>query len=375
MNQRLGMDPGAARAKRDAMRTQVDMLRHISSELGHTADAANNPLWYGIQPGERTVAPWSMDELNSARFLLDRASNAARGLLDRIGAEAAAQESTSAAKSSGVVAAKQNLASADGPAIVDVVKDIRRTRTFLFSGPRSWLQTPAAIGTLKTLPWLGASTVMPSTWFSLVEYKLGADLVKSYGVGQTTNRFVRSSARAANAFKPDVILQSAANVLRQGDAGWVKNTTSWLSKSAPVVGKAFGVLGAGFGAYSLYNGIVGMSDGEVTDADGWAVVDGVVGIVTGLGALIPPPVGVVFAAVGGAYALGRWLFGEDESGKSGIEHVGSFFSDWGDNISEAHNERSQAVADFVSDPIGTARDIVSDPVGAARSVFDNLWPG
>ncbi|TQL47559.1 hypothetical protein FB562_0624 [Homoserinimonas aerilata] len=347
MNQRLGMDPGAARGIEGQMRSQLSALTTIVSDLTSTHSAASNPQLYGIESGERTVAPWSMGTLQDARLLVHGANTAAGALLDRISTEAAAQEA----------------ASANDVPFLGFVNDVRRTRTFLLAGPRAWLQAPAAIGLLRTLPWLGPSVVMPSTWFSMVEYRFGSALMSGYSAANTTNRFVRGLALTANAFKPDRILQGAAGLVGQGNASWVTSSSSWLSRAGAVAGKGFGVLGAGIGAYNLVNGIVGMTDGHVSDEDGWAVVDGAVGLITGIGSLAPPPVGVVFAAVGGAYALGRWMFGEDANGMTGIDHIGSFANDVGNNVSAAWNTTTQAVA-----------DVISDPVGAARDVIDNLWP-
>ena len=347
MNQKLGMDPGAARAKRDAMRLQVSALSTIADELAMTDTAARNPQAYGIESGERTVAPWSMGTLREARLLVRGANSAASSLLDRIEAEAAAQEA----------------ASANDVPFLDFVNDVRRTRTFLLAGPRAWLQAPAAIGLLRTLPWLSPSAIMPSTWFSMAEYRFGSALMSGYAGADSTNRFVRGLALGANAFKPDRILQGAANLIGQGNASWATNSASWLSRAGAVAGKGFGVLGAGVGAYSLVSGIVGMTDGDISDEDQWAVVDGAVGLITGIGSLAPPPVGVVFAAVGGAYALGRWLWGEDGSGMTGIDHIGSLASDVGKNVSAAWNASTKVMQNVIADPVGTARDVI-----------DSLWP-
>lgn len=343
MNQRLGMDPGTAIIKRDAMQLQVNALSAIAADLLTTHSAAQNPQYYGIDPGERTVAPWSMHNLSSARSAITGASAAANTLLTRLVSEAQAQQDTSGTN------ALDALLGTYG-----VLREVSWWRRWV-SWPRTLLELPAAI---RMLGMNGLSAwgtgLNPRNWWLGGTSAGSAALRKLTMTGQTP-RWIRSMYVAGNNLKiqnlvnPKYIPTVAqhlrtpawANALHINNAAAVSRIGTTMS----VVGKGFGVLGAVGGVVNIATGISGMMDGDVSSDDAWALADGIVGTVTSIGSLAPPPVGLVFAGVGLAYTAGRWLFGEDANGQTGLDHIGNA----AENTVEFLGDAAENVGNFVED--------------------------
>lgn len=95
-----GMNVAVVRATASKLDAQAAGLDHIISELSVTKKAAVNPHAYGIDQGERTIAPWSIGALTSASAELRAAQAAVDDLVRRLRAEADAQVATSAASGS-----------------------------------------------------------------------------------------------------------------------------------------------------------------------------------------------------------------------------------------------------------------------------------
>jgi hypothetical protein len=91
-----GLDPAAVRGKAGQISTQLASLDHLISELSRTHKAALNPGAYGIDPGERTIAPWSVGSVLAARNELVAARAGANELLARIHQEVGSQVAASA---------------------------------------------------------------------------------------------------------------------------------------------------------------------------------------------------------------------------------------------------------------------------------------
>ena len=411
----LGLNPALASAKAASLHTQLPTIDHLISELTATHNAALHPHSYGIDPGETTIAPWSIGAVLSARNELSAARSVVAEMVQRIGVEIAAQQRTSgnAAGISGTavgavkpkpIGKPKGASDAGGfdfGTILDVAGNIKEVRR-LYSGPRAVLQFSAAWGRLVTAPFMWRTLLHPTTWFSLTWYDTGRDFLSSYATNTKTNAFVRNTWRWANAFKPDWVFEKAGTSIvtsvlsgtrwLEGASSLVKSGAAFISRLDVVVGKGAGILGAGVGAYDLVTGIIGLTDGDATSEDAWQTADGAVGLICGIGSLAPPPVGVVFAAVGGAYALGRFLFSPLEDGKTPLEHMGSFFTDVGSNIASfgtdvLHNygaavsttmhaaaEGVRVAAAVVSTTVENVGKTVSNAIDTAGKVFDALWP-
>jgi drug/metabolite transporter superfamily protein YnfA len=414
MSDFLGLNPSAALAKSAAIKANLPTIDHLVWELTQTYNAALNPNSYGIDAGETTVAPWSVSTLLAARNELSAARSVVAEMADRIGAEVSAQQRVSGNASAIHGSAKGSLmkpgATGSGvtpgqpfdiSSVLDFLTGVRRVRTFAFSLPGAILQLPAAVTLLVKAPSLWRYLTPPSTWFSLAAYAKGSKFLTDYA-NLSTNWFIRNGNRAAPYVKVDGLFNKVGlAVLDHADeaAKWLPAATKFVTegsaflKTAGVaLGKGFGGLGAIMGGYNLGVGIAGAMDGEVSSEDAWAMADGAVGIVCGIGSLMPPPVGVVFAAVGGVYALGRFLFSPLDDGKTPMEHMGSFFTDVGTNVAnfgadtaknvaQAVNQAGQNVGAAVDAGIKTAQNAVKntakaidDTLATAGKVFDAVWP-
>ena len=350
--QKQGMDPGAARAQRDSMRAQIDGLAAIVAELTSTNLAALNPAAWGIAPGEPTVAPWSIGSITAAQADLRSAESAARTLLQRITTEADAQEAASDNHFANLGGARP---------IIDSVRGWRNVVAI----PRSLFETPAALRMLRNNPALWNTLVQPKSWLIKNTIEAGAALRDFTRTSQTPG-WVRTSFQQASNLKWQNYVDPAyrhgrglhaappkwTNLLHVNNPGFVTGAKT----VAAGIGKGFGVLGVGVGVLDIATGVSGMSDGDVSSGDAWALADGVVGTITSIGSLAPPPAGLVFAGVGAAYTAGRWLFGADADGKTGVNKIVDFgnataggVSNVASNVSGAVSDGANAVGDFVED--------------------------
>ena len=273
------------------------------------------------------------------------ASSAASTLLARITAEAQAQEDASG-NAWGAVTGTYGF-----------LKDVSWWRRFV-SWPRTLLELPAAV---RMLGMQGRSAW--ATGFNLRNWWLGGSsaggaALRQFTMNSQTPWWLRSMYVRGNNLK----IQNLINPNYVSTVGRHARTPAWVSSlqvnnaglvsrvgtAVSVAGKGFAVLGAVGGVVNIATGINGMMDGDVSSDDAWALADGVVGTVTSIGSLAPPPVGLVFAGVGLAYTAGRWLFGADENGKTGIDKIGDF---------------GKATGEFLGD--------VGEGIG---NVVEDLWP-
>lgn len=355
MNAKLGMDPGAALVASSSMRMQVDALTAIASDLLATSTAASLPQSYGIEPGDMVVAPWSISSLSSANNLIISAQSAATTLLQRIQIEADGQETASGNDFA-------NLGGARG-----VIDSTRWWRNWI-AMPRALFETPAALRMLASQPALWSALLHPGAWRLQNTLAAGSALRQFTRTTQTPG-FVRSTYQWASNLKwqnyvdPNYMhgrgLHAAppawTNALHIDNPGFVNGAKT----VATGIGKGFGVLGAGVGVLNIASGVTGMMDGDVSSGDAWALADGIVGTVTSIGSLAPPPAGLVFAGVGAAYTAGRWLFGADANGNTGIDKIGDF---------------GKSVGNTVSDGAAAVGSAVSDGAEAVGDLVDDVWP-
>jgi hypothetical protein len=329
VNQKLGMDTIAARGKREALQLQVVELLSITRDLGATHRAASSPSSFGIEPGEKTIAPWSIPSVNAAKVELESARSGALELINRLIGETNAQD----------------LASAN-----DVFKAAKWTRNWA-TIPRNLLQAPAVFHSIIKDP-KNAVSLARDGLFSRAAYDAGNKYLTDTYTKPSMNPWLRKPFQAASFTKPGDLALKGANLPLFNDKGpWLKGTQSLLRNIAPALKTGAFVASRGFGVLGIGSGVLGIIEGAQT-GDGWKLADGIVGTVTSLGSLVPPPIGVAFAAVGAAYTAGRWLFGEDENGDTGIDHI----VNTGKNIANVANDVNKAVAD------------------KATEVIDNLWP-
>ena len=337
MNQKLGMDADTARAKRDTMQVQINALTEIAANLSTTYTAAQYPQMYGIETGEKTVAPWSLGSLSNARVQIQNANSAANTLLQRITTEAHAQDE----------------ASGNDPIFGDTdsakywYEQIKGGRSWL-SNPRTLLEFPAALRMAIQQPDVWRTGLNPSNWRIGRTIDAGNDF-REFTRKLQTPKWIRNAYQGAsnlkfqNYFEPKFLHSTGLHsspVGRWSDVFHLTNSSGvvkGLKVAATGSGKGFGVLGAGRGVYNIVDG--------VQNGDGWQIADGVVGTITSLGSLAPPPVGLVFAGVGLAYTAGRWLFGADENGKTGIDKIGDFGKATGEFLGDA----GEGVGNFVKD--------------------------
>jgi hypothetical protein len=336
-----GMDPELVRGTRESIQRQVDALTTIASDLSTTRTAAQSPQNWGIEPGEMTVAPASVPSITTARAHLVAAKAAAGTLLARLDGEITAQEEASANDFANLGGARP------------VIDSVRWWRNWI-SIPRSLFETPAALRMLWNQPALWRTVIQPGTW-GLKNTVLAGSALKDFTRTTQTPGWVRSTYQAASNLKWQNYLDPKymhSTGLHAKPPAWTNalhvNNPGFVSGAKTVaagLGKGFGVLGVGVGVVNIASGISGMADGDVSSDDAWALADGIVGTVTSIGSFAPPPAGLVFAGVGAAYTAGRWLFGEDADGKTGIDKIGDFGKATGENIANG----AKAVGDFVDD--------------------------
>ena len=345
MNQKMGMDLGAVRAKRDEMQAQISALMDIASQLNTTNRAAQNPAAFGIEPGEKTVSPMTTCFVGQASNELNRARTAATELFNTLNGEANAQE----------------LASMNDT--FDSAKWWRSWATI----PRNLLSGGAAFRAVLTNP-AGSWAAASGGPFSRAAYDAGGAFLKSSAAGARLP--IRGAFNAASYTKPGDIADKLSKLSRfDNGIGWVgkskpllENATKVLKTGTFVASKAFGVLGAGFGIYNIVEG--------AKNGDGWQLADGIVGTVTSLGSLAPPPVGVAFAAVGAAYTAGRWLFGEDENGQTGIDKIATGVKEFGNFVGDV--AKNAAAGREVM--LNAAADAGKDLAAGAAKILSGKWP-
>jgi hypothetical protein len=390
MAAKQGMNPGSARTAAGSMQAQVNALSDIASALSATWNAGNNPSAYGIVPGEPTIAPWSLSNVNSARVNLVNAQNAANGLLQRIESEAAAQE---AASGNDPLLDAWNAAHGAYTTFSDYRKPLSWSRGLLELPMAAMMAFSQGKGTM----WKYG--LNPKNW-SILPAVADADALRAFSRSSSTPRFIRGMYTAASNLKyqnyldPDFIhttaRHKASTVAAWADRFHIGNPTVLknVKSAAAGLGKGLGVLGVASSGYTLATGISGAMDGDVTSEDKWAIADGAVGVITGIGSFAPPPVGLVFAGVGAAYSAGRWLFGEDENGKTGIQKTGEFFEgaagfvgDSAKNINNFANDVqdnvNEAVADGVQNAANTVTNAAKTVANGAEAVGDfveDIWP-
>ena len=91
MSQSKGLNPEAARGKANELSGHLGSIDHLISELGATHRAALHPQSYGIDAGERTIAPWSVGRVLAAKGDLAAARSAAADLIRRVHEEVGTQ--------------------------------------------------------------------------------------------------------------------------------------------------------------------------------------------------------------------------------------------------------------------------------------------
>lgn len=323
------------------MQRQVDALTAIVADLSATKSAADNPQNWGIEPGEMTVAPWSISSISTAQASIVAAKSAAAGLLGRLDGETAAQEDASG----------NNFANLGG--VRPVIDRVRWWRNWI-SMPRAAFEVPGALRMLWNQPSLWRSVIQPGTW-GLRNTAAAGTALKDFTRTTQTPGWIRSAYQSAANLKWQNYIDPSfmhGTGMRTAPPAWTNalhiNNPGFVAGAKTVasgVGKGFGVLGVGFGVLNIATGVTGMADGDVSSDDAWALADGIVGTITGIGSFAPPPAGLVFAGVGAAYTAGRWLFGEGENGKTGIEKIG----DWGKSAGNAIGDGAKAVGNFVDD--------------------------
>jgi len=346
-----GMDPQLVQNTRESLQRQVDALATIASDLSTTRSAAQYPQNWGIEPGEMTVAPASIPSIATAKAHLAAAKAAAGTMLSRLDGETAAQEEASGNVvhefASGIATGMGDVGGAR-----PVVDSVRWWRNWI-SMPRSLFETPAALRMLWNQPALWRTVVQPGTWGIKNTLAAGSAL-KDFTRTSNTPRWIRGTYQAASNLKWQNYLDPAylhTISAHKRPPAWTNafDITTTNSKIvagakpvAAVIGKGFGVLGIGVGIASTASAVAGMTDGDITVDDGLALADGIIGTVTSIGSLAPPPAGLVFAGVGAAWTAGRWLFGEGEDGKTGIDKIGDFGKSAGTVIADS----ADAVGDF-----------------------------
>ena len=352
MGRKQGLDPGAATTARGSLGLQIAALSDIASQLAITHTAASAPESHGIAPGEPVVAPWSLSSLLEARDRLTSAESAAGTLLQRIQSEVDAQ----------VAASGNDFANLGG--VRPVIDSVRWWRNWV-AMPRSFLEVPAALRMLRNQPALWRTLVQPKSW--LIRSTLdGGTALRNFTRTTQTPKGIRAVFQAASNLKWQNYLDPAyvhSRGLHTAPPKWTKlfhvDNPGFVSGAKTVaagVGKGFGVLGVGVGVLDIATGVNGMMDGDVSSADAWALADGMVGTITNIGSFAPPPAGLVFAGVGAGYTAGRWLFGSDENGRTGIDKIGDF----GDAAGGAISGAASNVGDAVSDGADAVEDFVED---------------
>jgi hypothetical protein len=357
-----GMNPDGVDYRTGLLRDRVGRIEDVLFDLvPMQTEAADAPEV--CEPGTARITNGSSWRLDSAISLLNSALADAGTLLDAVAAERTAQDE----------------ASGNGQDIFDFVAavgDWTKGATKPYKDWTQWatvLQFPAAVINSLRNPWVYPMFLgHPSTWFSLSWYQDGADFLRVYTTAQSTNRVVGGLSRFSSFFKVKDVVRtlgygalSAAEWLGTSYTTLIRaeqsllSATDMLGRTATVFGKVTGVIGVGVGAFQLVDGVTGMMDGDISSDDAWATADGIVNVVTGIGSFAPPPVGLVFAGVGLAYNAGRWLFGEDENGYTGIDRI---VNGW------------NASVDFVGDVANNVADGVGDIMDGAADVIDDLWP-
>lgn len=121
MSQNKGLNPEAARGKASELSGHLGTVDHLISELAATHRAALHPQSYGIDPGEKTIAPWSVGAVSGAQADLAAARNSAAELIQRIYQEVGSQV---VASSNGISLASMFLTNTKDKATQDEIDDM-----------------------------------------------------------------------------------------------------------------------------------------------------------------------------------------------------------------------------------------------------------
>lgn len=92
MAERLGMNPTLVRALSRSIASQTEMLDHAQESLARAAAISQNPFRFALNPGALILAPWSIGLIVSANADLTYARASAEELVQKLLAEAFAQE-------------------------------------------------------------------------------------------------------------------------------------------------------------------------------------------------------------------------------------------------------------------------------------------
>lgn len=374
MNGPVGLNPQKVADNVALLNGYLAAIDGLITDITTTRSAATNPALYGRGPGDLTIAPWSRHNLTLAINDLNLLRNSHGALTVRAGTETGSQQTASGNSNS--VHDSGFLAWLRNNSAYEVYSTARQARSFLLSTPRSLLQLPAATVNIARHPWTVSMMMNPRTWFSTSWYGLGSEFLSYYATNPNTSRWIRGPFQAAGALRPSSWWSSAGGRVLDwglnrppGGGAWLNQAddviargTRFISAADTWLGKGLGVFGAGVGAIQFGTGVAGwIEDGQLDSEDAWAMADGAVGMICGIGSLAPPPVGVVFAAVGGVYALSRWIGSGDAA--EFFTGVGEWASDaWSNTTQFLGNVGTQAV-----EGLGNAWDATTDFVS-------NLWP-
>jgi hypothetical protein len=105
------MDTSQVSAKAAALRAQAAPLGQLASQVAQTREAARHPERHGIEPGEKTIAPWSIESLAGIRADLVAAQASMNDLIARAVADIEAQKAVSSASGGITVATTASIAS------------------------------------------------------------------------------------------------------------------------------------------------------------------------------------------------------------------------------------------------------------------------
>jgi hypothetical protein len=95
--ERLGMNASLVRSLSHSISAQSEMLDHAQESLARAAMISQNPLRYMLSPGSLILAPFSIGLITSANADLTYARASAQELVQKLLAEASAQEFASSA--------------------------------------------------------------------------------------------------------------------------------------------------------------------------------------------------------------------------------------------------------------------------------------
>ena len=417
-----GMDAAAVRALADQLAAQRSGLSGIASTLRDAQIAARHPAGYGIEPGDLTIAPWSIDNVGAAQGLLLSAESSISNLVDRLTAAINEQLQASNADGAGGPGSVPGLPVVPGipgtpGAPVDpgfqwgqgqptvpgdpgynwgnLPQDALTARSFWLARPRALLDLPGAIYTMAKR---GNLITAAPNWRAYLgpKYAVDAGSMMKAGIWQAgTPRVIQGTYLAASNLKFQNIMDPTFNHFGRpttsptGSAKWLDwahlrgaddvlpTRIANLKLAGAVAGKGFAALGAVTGALQIADAIQGKGDA-------WTGLDGAVNLVTGIGSFLPPPVGLVFAGAGALYNVGRFLF-SGAPGERPADHIANFAKDTVKNIGNLatnHVKNTAAAvigtvkfAGDVAENAGRTAGVVANVAGkVAGRIIENVWP-